>query len=97
MGTWKEVLDGPAGGAMGNNLASENEAPFPEQIVEPFILSFCPPGGIILDPFSGSGTTGAVALRTGRRFIGCDLRQSQMDFARLRISGVTPPLFAEGS
>lgn len=41
----------------------------PEAIIEPLILNACPPGGIVLDVFAGSGTTGAVAARLGRRSI----------------------------
>lgn len=85
------------GNQMGSPLAHENEAPFPESLVYPFVVSFCPPGGVVADPFSGSGTTGAVAVRTGRRFVGCDLRQSQVDLARYRIGGETRPLFPEGA
>lgn len=81
------------GGNIGSSLAHENEAPFPEQLVEPFVLSFCPPGGVVADCFCGSGTTAAVAVRHGRRFVGCDLRQSQADLAACRLSGETPPLF----
>ena len=48
-------------------------AMFPEKLVEPCILAGSQEGGIVLDPFFGSGTTGAVAKRLGRRFIGIDL------------------------
>lgn len=41
----------------------------PEAIIEPLILNACPPGGVVLDVFAGSGTTGAVAARLGRRSI----------------------------
>lgn len=41
----------------------------PEAIIEPLILNCCPPGGLILDPFAGSGTTGFVAQRLGRSAI----------------------------
>jgi DNA polymerase-1 len=74
------------GGLMGNNLCHENEAPFPEALAEFFIRSFCPPGGIVADCFSGSGTTGAVAVREGRRFVGCDVRESQVELSRQRIA-----------
>lgn len=76
------------GGVMGSPLAHENEAPFPESLVEPFVLSFCPPGGLVYDPFCGSGTTGAVALRHGRKFVGTDVRESQVELTRRRIGGV---------
>src|SRR3974390_998869 len=45
-------------------------ATFPPSLIEPCILAGCPEGGTALDPFAGSGTTAAVALRLGRRFLG---------------------------
>jgi DNA modification methylase len=74
----------------GDEYCSQNEAPFPESLAEFFVLSFCPPGGMVCDPFSGSGTTATVAYRHGRNFMGCDLRQSQVDLANLRVSEETP-------
>lgn len=74
------------GGHMGSKLAHENEAPFSERLVEPFILSFCPPGGIVLDPFCGSGTTLAVAERHGREALGIDVRESQIELSKLRMT-----------
>jgi hypothetical protein len=84
------------GGQMGSRAAHDSEAPFSERLVEFFVRSYAPPGGIVCDPFSGSGTTGAVAVRLGRRFAGCDLRPGQCGVARGRIAGETPGLFAEG-
>lgn len=81
------------GGRMGNALASRNEAPFPQELATFFVLTFCPAGGVVLDPFSGSGTVGAVALRHGRRFVGADLRASQVELTRRRLAGETPSLF----
>ena len=69
----------------GDFWASQNEAPYPESLCEFFIKSFCPPGGTVLDCFSGSGTTVAVAERLGRNGIGIDLRQSQVDLATRRL------------
>ncbi|TXH09531.1 MAG: site-specific DNA-methyltransferase [Hyphomicrobiaceae bacterium] len=74
------------GGRMGSKLAEENEAPFPEKLAEAFIKCFCPPGGVVLDPFCGSGTTLAVADRLGREWIGYDVRQSQVDLSLRRIA-----------
>lgn len=71
---------------MGSKYAHENEAPFPEQLAEFFVRSFCPPGGTVLDPFSGSGTTCAVAAKNGRQFIGIDIRDSQIELAKRRLS-----------
>jgi len=73
------------GGTMGSKLAHENEAPFPEKLAEFFVRSFCPPGGIVLDPFSGSGTTLATAEKTGRKWIGIDIRESQVELSNKRI------------
>lgn len=48
-------------------------ATFPERLVEPCILAGCPVGGVVLDPFFGSGTTGQVAQRLGRNWIGIEI------------------------
>lgn len=74
------------GGCMGSLLAHENEAPFPEKLVEAFILSFCPKGGTVLDCFCGSGTTLAVAVRNNRRAIGIEIRESQVKLSRKRVN-----------
>lgn len=76
------------GGVMGSRLAHENEAPFPETLAEFFIRSFCPENGSVLDCFCGSGTTLAIAIRCGRKAIGMDVRQSQIDLSRRRIAEV---------
>ena len=73
------------GGSMGSMLAHDNEAPFPEDLAKPFILSFCPPGGTVLDCFAGSGTTLAVAVENGRNAIGIDFRESQVELSERRI------------
>lgn len=48
-------------------------ATFPTKLIEPRILSSCPIGGLVVDPFCGTGRTLAVAARNGRRGWGCDL------------------------
>lgn len=77
-----------SGGHLGSKLAHENEAPFPEKLAEFFIKSFCPPGGTVLDPFSGSGTTAAVAKKNGRHYIVVDIRQSQIELAKKRLEEI---------
>lgn len=74
------------GGHMGSKIAHESEAPFPEKLVDAFVRSFCPPGGVVLDGFCGSGTTAAVCVATGRRFVGHEIRQSQIDLTWQRIA-----------
>lgn len=76
------------GGAMGSDLAHENEACFPEKLAEFFVLSFCPPGGRVLDPFSGSGTTAYVAKQHGRLMVAGDIRFSQCQLSERRTSAV---------
>lgn len=76
------------GGHMGHPLAHDNEAPFPESLAEKFILACCPPGGIVCDPFCGSGTTPAVAIKHGRHYVAMDIRQSQCDLAQRRLEDV---------
>lgn len=73
------------GGVMGDRYAHKNEAPFPEKLVERFVRSFCPPDGVVLDPFSGSGTTVKVAVMHGRNGVGIDIRDSQNDIAHERL------------
>lgn len=80
------------GGLLGSDLSHENEAPFPESLAEFFIRSFCPPGGVVLDPFVGSGTTSAVAIKCGRRAIGVDIRESQIELASRRCDQLQLPL-----
>lgn len=84
------VIEGLVGcGGLGWRDAHENEAPFPEWLAEFFVKSFCPPGGIVLDPFSGSGTTVHVAVRHGRNGIGVDARESQVWLGETRLMGLT--------
>ncbi len=58
--------------------AGAHFATMPEALVEPCILAGCPAGGLVLDPFLGSGTVGAVAARLGRRWVGTDLSYQQL-------------------
>jgi len=74
------------GGHLGSGLAHQSEAPFPESLAEFVIKSFCPPNGVVLDPFLGSGTTAAVTKKTGRKFIGIDIRKSQIKLSKLRLT-----------
>ncbi len=62
----------------------------PEALLHRVILSSTRPGDVILDPFFGVGTTGAVAKRLGRRFIGIEREAEYADAARTRIAGVIP-------
>lgn len=63
----------------------EHFAVFPEQLIEPCVLAGCPEGGTVLDPFAGSGTTGAVAKRLRRNFIGVEINPEYRKMAQDRI------------
>lgn len=63
-------------------------ATFPEQLIEPCIMAGCPMGGLVLDPFLGSGTVGAVAERFGRRWVGTDLAYHDLARARTEQRGL---------
>lgn len=60
-------------------------ATFPEELVRPCILAGSRPGDIVLDPFCGSGTTGAVAAQEGRDFIGIEINPDYCEMSRQRI------------
>jgi len=53
--------------------AGAHFAVFPSDLIEPCILAGAPVGGVVLDPFMGSGTTGQVAQNLGRKYLGCEL------------------------
>lgn len=68
----------------------EHFAMFPEKLIEPCILAGSREGGVVLDPFFGSGTTGAVAKRYGREYIGIDLNARYLEKAKERIDKISP-------
>lgn len=71
-------------------------ATFPPDLIEPCILAGCPVGGTVLDPFFGAGTTGLVAQKHGRRWIGCELNPAYAEIAKKRLmaSPHQPDLFS---
>jgi len=64
-------------------------ATFPPELVETPIKAGCPPGGTVLDPFCGSGTTGIVARNLGRKFIGIELNPAYIEIAEKRMAQQT--------
>lgn len=60
-------------------------AVYPQQLIETPIKAGCPPGGIVLDPFMGSGTTAVAAKSLGRRFIGIELNRRYVRMAKKRL------------
>jgi DNA modification methylase len=64
---------------------TKHYAKFPESLVKPCILAGCPVGGVVLDPFSGSGTTGKVAHQLGREYIGIELNPAYAEASEKKI------------
>lgn len=64
-------------------------ATFPEELVTPMLLAGCPKDGVVLEPFMGSGTTGAVAILNKRHYIGCELNKEYIEMANKRIADAT--------
>ena len=60
-------------------------AVFPEKLIEPCISAGCPVGGVVLDPFFGSGTTGVVAMKLDRNYVGIELNPEYVDLANNRL------------
>lgn len=60
-------------------------ATYPEELIVPCILAGCPEKGVVLDPFMGSGTTGIVARKLNRNFVGCELNPEYYKMATSRI------------
>ncbi|MGB3388814.1 MAG: site-specific DNA-methyltransferase [Pseudaminobacter sp.] len=62
----------------------------PEALLARVMMASTKPGDVVLDPFFGSGTTGAVAKRLGRHFVGIEREQAYIDAANERIAAVKP-------
>lgn len=67
-------------------------ATFPPALIEPCILAGAPEGGIVIDPFAGTSTTGMVSLRRGRRYIGIEIKLEYAEMGRNRIIDDAPLL-----
>lgn len=72
-------------------------ATFPEKLIEPCILAGCPEGGIVLDMFMGSGTTGITAMKHFRGFIGSEINKNFFNISKKRIltHAAQPDMFRE--
>ena len=67
-------------------------ATYPPALGRPCVLAGSPVGGLVLDPFTGSGTTGEVAIRCRRSFVGIELNPTYADMARARVAASVPML-----
>jgi len=71
-----------------NQLVHPNQKPVP--LMEYLCRVVCPRGGVVLDPFTGSGATGAGAVVAGCDFVGCELDERYAAVARHRIAVADP-------
>lgn len=71
-----------------------HSAVMPLELAERAVLAGCPVGGVVLDPFAGSGTSGEAALRNARFFIGIEANPEYANLARERLDAVPMPLLA---
>jgi DNA modification methylase len=65
-------------------------AVMPEALAEPCVLAGSEAGDTVLDPFSGSGTVGVVALKNNRNYVGCELNPEYAEISRKRLSDANP-------
>jgi site-specific DNA-methyltransferase (adenine-specific) len=65
----------------------------PFWLMRRIVSAICPPGGLILDPFAGSGSTLVAALKSGRRAIGIEIKPRYVQTARRRLADAATPLF----
>jgi site-specific DNA-methyltransferase (adenine-specific) len=71
---------------------TDHPAVFPEALARDHILSWSNPGDVVLDPFSGSGTTAKMARETGRRFIGIEVNPEYVEISRKRLAQQALPM-----
>lgn len=64
----------------------------PVSLLERLLTASCPPGGVVLDPFNGSGTTGVAAVQLGHQYIGVDLENAYLDLTTARLLEAAPEL-----
>lgn len=83
------------GGHMGDAFAHENHAPFSLRFVDRYVRSFVPPGGLVYDPFAGSGSTLKGAVLAGRKALGSELDADQVALIKRRMKGVTAAAYEE--
>lgn len=88
---WRDVWSIPT-----QPSSLEHFAAYPEELARRCIVAGSRHGDLVLDPFAGTGTTGIVALKEGRRFVGVELNPAYAEMAEQRSRGITPSLFLHG-
>ena len=87
---WDDVWGVDRPSASSSATAKERMPDFPTQLpialLRPIVACASRPGDLVVDPFSGSGTTGAACIELGRRFVGLELSENFADLSRLRLA-----------
>lgn len=91
LGDWQArgtvwVYDGGMGKGTKDSIAFEHPAIFPEALARDHVTTWSNPGDLVLDPFSGSGTTAKAAKELGRRFLGLEINPEYCAIAEWRIA-----------
>jgi len=71
---------------------AEHPTQKPEGIIEPLLKYACSPGGIVFDPFMGSGAIGVVAKKNGMRFIGAEISPEYFEIAKNKLAKCDKPV-----
>ena len=89
--TFKAGTNGRFGGLRPKSATRSTTPPYPQKLIETPIEAGCSPGGVVLDPFLGSGTTALVARRLGRHYIGIEPNPEYVAIARSRLERESEP------
>jgi site-specific DNA-methyltransferase (adenine-specific) len=81
-------------GRTASSVVNHHPTVKPTELMRYLVRMVTPPGGIVLDPFTGSGSTGRAAMLEGMRFVGCELSDEYAELARARIRYTLGPMFA---
>jgi site-specific DNA-methyltransferase (adenine-specific) len=75
-------------GVTQSNLDIDHNAVYPEELPKRAIQLYSFKGDTVFDPYMGTGTTAVAAKRAGRGYIGCDINENYIDYARNRVADV---------
>ena len=81
-------------GRTASSVVNHHTTVMPTELMRYLFRMVTPPGGIVLDPFTGSGSTGRAAMLEGMQFVGCELSDEYAELARARIRYTLGPMFA---
>lgn len=79
----RDVWSVPA--SVGYSDGGAHYATYNPKLIEPCVLAGCPAGGVVLDPFNGTGTTGVVAIKASRKYVGIDLNAEYIAMSTRRL------------